>query len=486
MAKKDYSVNVGYPFRTKNLVQPLINGEKAWEKVYEAIIAAKKSIHLCFWGLEGDLELIRKKEEEKSNPDIRKKYTLYNLLYEKSKSGVKVRILIWDSILNAQQQLVDALISVSGSKRTFEVIYQPHPDSLWNYVSIWSWHQKNIIIDDEIAFVGGMNAKGLDWDTSDHHPINLRRSDYNLTGEQRKNIEETKNYKSLNKPRHDYMVYLKGEVAFDVQSNFAERWNFCLDKKYLYSKKATKVVLSTKNTSNTEIKAQIVRTFPATDKNQSVEEGIKNTYINAIRLAEKYIYIEDQYFRSEIIAKTITEAIENNKNLKILIATPPDYLFETDNYYFQSLSNFWTSKSFEIIKKVLPNFVFFFFQTTFVDKSGKRIFVPVNLHAKLMIVDDEWYTIGSANLNDRSLTQDGELNISVQDGSAKELRKKIFSIHLNQDCPDDFNLAYKLWVQLASDNNILWKNNSIKTPKGSIYAYNQKGITPIRTPSTWI
>ena len=57
-------------------------------------------------------------------------------------------------------------------------------------------------------------------------------------------------------------------------------------------------------------------------------------------------------------------------------------------------------------------------------KNNKRLFVPIDLHAKLMIVDDEWYTIGSCNIHDRGFKSDGELNISVHDSSTKELRKK--------------------------------------------------------------
>ena len=153
MANKDYGINIGYPIRDKNFVLPLINGEEAWRTVFNHIKNAEKSIHMCFWALEGNMELIRNKNEVLSDPGRRKKNTLYNILYEKARAGVKVRILLWNYPVNARRQFADPTIGLSGSIGRFEVIYQPHP------LLIGSWHQKTIIIDDKLAFVGGMNAK---------------------------------------------------------------------------------------------------------------------------------------------------------------------------------------------------------------------------------------------------------------------------------------------------------------------------------------
>ena len=478
---KDYRVNTGFPARDKNFVLPLVNGEESWQSVYNHLMSAKKSIHLCFWALEGDLELIRNNNEALMEPKRRKKYTLYDLLYKKTRDGVKVRILLWDYPLNARQNFADTLIRLSGKVGTFEVLYQPHPNSI-----IGSWHQKIMIIDDKIAFVGGMNAKENDWDTSNHLAFDIRRAKHRLTSKERKKINSIKDHEAINPPRHDYMTLILGAIVSDIQLNFVERWNYCISKKYSYFTKATKLEKPKQSQDFSDVRAQIIRTVPPYELQPHGEKGVLETYLKAIRLAEKYIYIEDQYFRSRTLAEEIAKAVKKNNKLKIIIVTPPDYLSgleANERFKLASPSTFWTADSFKIIKSVLPEFVLFFFQSTFIDNHRKRVFVPIDLHAKLMIVDDEWYTIGSCNINERGFETEGELNVAVQHSSAKDLRKKIFSFHLKEQCPDKIDEAFKMWFEHSAYNVRAWKINS--NPKSHIFSFIQKGPLMPMVPKSW-
>ena len=174
MSEKNYFVDSGSAVGN-NIVMPLMNGEEAWGQVYRQINAASKSIHLCFWGLEHGLELIRNSNEILTSPDVRKQNSLYGILQQKKRAGVKIRILLWEYPLNASVNFADVLIRLSGMIGDLEVLYQPHPTEF-----IGSWHQKTIVIDDNIAFVSGMNAKENDWDTSEHLVFDGRRAGYNL------------------------------------------------------------------------------------------------------------------------------------------------------------------------------------------------------------------------------------------------------------------------------------------------------------------
>ena len=62
-------------------------------------------------------------------------------------------------------------------------------------------------------------------------------------------------------------------------------------------------------------------------------------------------------------------------------------------------------------------------------EDGRR--KPVSVHAKLMIVDDVWATVGSANLHRFSLFGNSEMNVSFHDPAvAKQLRVDLFREHL--------------------------------------------------------
>ena len=308
--------------------------------------------------MDDTIELIRKSSDISSEPTRRKQFTLYEILLRKAKEGIKIRVLLWEGAFAISNHLQIRLL---GARGVIDVIYQKHPNNL-----IGSWHQKNIIIDDEIAFVSGMNAKENDWDTIQHKVIDLRRAKFNYSQKERIQIAEKKDYESLNKPRRDYMVYTKGEVVFDIASNFQERWNYCIEKEPLYYK-FSKIALVEKKEYNSVCHAQITRTFPIESKesHKLKEDGILQNYIRAISNAEKYIYIEDQYFRSSQIANAIVETKLRNKDLKIIIVTPPDYLnYDVNNpppdLLFGTHTTFWTSESFNILQKKQTKILFCF------------------------------------------------------------------------------------------------------------------------------
>lgn len=481
MADKNYFIQTGYPVREKNFVLPLINGEEAWKTIYTYLSNAGKSIHLCFWALESDLELIRNSNEMLLDPDHRRKYTLYDILYSKVQAGVKVRILLWDYPANARNPLADALIRLSGDIGIFEVLYQPHPSL------IGSWHQKSIVIDDETAFLGGMNAKGNDWDTSDHLVFDLRRAGFRHTARERTKFSIYKDDKAINPPRHDYMVLVIGQAVTDVQANFVERWNYCISEKMDYYKRTSKLPVPSNPKPYSDVRAQISRTIPIYGPSPQGEKSILESYKRAIVLAEKYIYIEDQYFRSESLSVELANACKKNKQLILIIVTMPAYLTDlepNENYKLGDPRTYWTTESFERIRAVIPDFCLFYLQSSDVDYLGKRVFKTIDLHSKIMIVDDEWYTIGSCNINDRGFETEGELNISVNHNSAKDLRKSIFSKHLNEPCPDDIADAIILWGEHCGYNYRAWKSNS--KPKSFIYPFVQTGpVYEIPFSSKW-
>jgi phosphatidylserine/phosphatidylglycerophosphate/cardiolipin synthase-like enzyme len=80
---------------------------------------------------------------------------------------------------------------------------------------------------------------------------------------------------------------------------------------------------------------------------------------------------------------------------------------------------------------------------------------PVYVHAKIGVVNDEWLSIGSANLNEHSLFNDTELNFVADDaGLARSVRERIWSEHLDEDCrgADPLTVIEQRWRPLLSDD----------------------------------
>lgn len=477
---KNYFIDSGFQVG-KNSVLPLMNGEETWKEVAKQLLLAKKTIHLSFWVLESDHELIREKNEMLTSPQKRSLNTILSYLLKKKSEGVTVRLLLWEYPLTLKESIADLMIRLLGKKGGLEVIYQPYPGTI-----LGSWHQKCIVIDNKVAFLGGMNSRKNDWDTSEHLVFDGRRAEFRLNAEERKKINSAEDYDEINPPRRDYMAMIQGPGVTDVQTNFIERWNYCLTQKMDYYKKASKINPQPRNADYGDSMVQISRTIPKYPGLPQGDFSILTTYIQAIRLAEKYIYIEDQYFRSPTIAKELASAITKNKNLLLFVVTNPDYLSEIepgDYWKIGSISSYWTNESFNIIRGVFPQFFLFYLLSSAIIK-GKRVFKSINIHSKIMIVDDEWFTLGSANINDRSFVLDGELNVSAQDKSAFEFRKRVFSNLLKEQCPDDIYQAAKLWYEHALFNYKAFKAEN--QPKSFVYPFAQNGIINPVLPQLFI
>ncbi len=430
------------------------------------------------------MELLRPTSDQFSPPSRRRRHTLFTLLQRKRSQGVQIKILLWDipAVSALHSLLTNREILQAGLTGLFEVMYQEHPSL------IGSWHQKFIVIDQEIAFVGGMNAKGLDWDTHDHNGIEVRRAEFSMDAPDRRRLPTTRDHTLTNLPRRDYMAKIEGPVVFDVVQNFVERWHYCIRERVNFHSHARPITVRPRPSASGPMAAQLSRTMPDYPGSPGGEKGIRDTYIAAIRAAEHYIYIEDQYFRSATIATELATAMRSNPNLIVLVVCPPDQLSEIDpdptSFAIGSLSSYWTHDTYQTLRGVRSNFVLFFLQTAYLNSSGRVVYVPINIHSKIMIVDDAWYTVGSCNVNDRGFDTEGELNISVEHESAQDFRMRIFSNILGVSSPVDIRAAVNQWYDHARRNNISWNANSM--PRSKVFSFGQRGpLLPI-LPQDWI
>jgi phosphatidylserine/phosphatidylglycerophosphate/cardiolipin synthase-like enzyme len=134
---------------------------------------------------------------------------------------------------------------------------------------------------------------------------------------------------------------------------------------------------------------------------QDVVEG----YLLAIGLAEDFVYLENQYFRDERIGKAIIERHKKNSKLRAIIVIP-SFSEELLRKTGDAVTKFGAALQFEIVDAVLSQMgtnvgVFA------MERADKAV---VYVHSKLLIVDDKFASIGSANANPRSLSMDTELD----------------------------------------------------------------------------
>ncbi|WP_339505623.1 phospholipase D-like domain-containing protein, partial [Pseudomonas sp. RL_105y_Pfl2_101] len=111
------------------------------------------------------------------------------------------------------------------------------------------------------------------------------------------------------------------------------------------------------------------------------------------------------------------------------------------------------------------------------DSPAGKPWMPVYIHSKLMIINDVFTTLGSANINTRSMQVDSELNIAHEWMSVTQaLRRRLWDLHTGQrGSQDDEKDAFKAWQDITDKNKRLQKNKA-KPDASLVEFYYDKAI----------
>ncbi|OWZ06796.1 PhosphoLipase D, partial [Phytophthora megakarya] len=330
------------------------------------------------------------------------------------KRGGNVNILGWASIAGGYMpyniKARDAINTIPPSPLNAAQALYIFDDRV-NLIS--SHHQKTLIITSDnssdknahpVAYVGGMELAIDRWDTIYHNNTSIR---------------DAGGITYTSKGWVDGHIRIHGPAAKDVANNFIARWN----SDYLPCQGLGDTLLDFENppfedipqldytSSNTSAKLgsqsiQITRTFDCTYKHYKEfapqgENSLFRARIKAIKNAKNFIYVEDQYF--VFVPELLDAIMEVMPTIqRLLVVTKEQTNAFTNAGYIKYLY-----QMVEPIRSKYPNK--FKIYTT---KPDRKLLI----HSKLVIIDDVYLSIGSANWNRRSMTADSELNADVVDG----------------------------------------------------------------------
>jgi phosphatidylserine/phosphatidylglycerophosphate/cardiolipin synthase-like enzyme len=382
----------GTPPRYHNRVQPLIHGEHYFAKLLEALGGAEQYVFVIGWCLTPDLPLCR--DTKAALLSSRVKEVLAN-----TARRVPVRVLLWSG---APRMFKPDTEMVEDARRDLEAYPNIDLQCRLDRTAHFSHchHQKAVVIDGRIAFVGGLDLstfQGDRWDTAQHA------------------LRAGPNW-------HDVQVCIEGEAVADVEENFRQRWRAVTAEAELPRRHPTP-------DHSGNVPVQIVRTIPKGVYKFAPrgEYGIHHAYIHAIRGAKRFIYIENQYLWSPEIVEALIAAMDKRRDgpFRIVIVLPA-----------RAYDGKWDND--QRVQKLRDadggrGMVSVFCPYTSGPSGGRHAFSyrPTYVHAKVMIVDDQWATIGSANLNDRGLLTDGEIMALIHDHDvARNLRIDLWAEHL--------------------------------------------------------
>ncbi len=296
-------------------------------------------------------------------------------------------MLLWDySILYALER--EPLPAVQLNWRTPSNVVVRLDDALPMGAS---HHQKIVIVDDVLAFCGGMDIAINRWDTEDHRPRNPERRS-----------PSGKPYG----PYHDAQLVLDGPAAGCLAELVRARWKRATGEDIEAVDEASSIWPEDVDPDFDSVVAGIARTLPEDDDQEAVRE-IRELYLESIRQAERYIYIENQYLTVDEIGDALASRMQDQTGLEALILTPdrPHGWLETKTMGVGQ-AQFMARLDDPAIRDRIR------FVNACTGEGKKQ--VPVFIHAKLMIVDDRLLRVGSSNLNNRSMGLDSECDIAIE------------------------------------------------------------------------
>jgi phosphatidylserine/phosphatidylglycerophosphate/cardiolipin synthase-like enzyme len=264
-------------------------------------------------------------------------------------------------------------------------------------------HQKIIVIDDRLAFCGGIDMTADRWDTREHLDRDGRRR-RPTTG---------RRYG----PWHDASMAIDGDAARALGDLARDRWHRAGGERIDPPGQDSDPWPERLRPQFRDVDVAVARTRGAGEDEPAVRE-IEALFARMIRRARRFIYAENQYFASRAVAAAIAERLAEPDPPEIVIVNPR----KQDGWLEEEVMGGARAGLMRALGRI---------------DSGKRlrVYSPVTakgediyVHAKLMIVDDEMLRVGSANLNNRSMGLDSECDLLIDCGADPDCRRAIAAV----------------------------------------------------------
>ena len=349
-----------------------------------AMLAAKKQILLIGWDFDTRIQL-----DHEASDEAPATLGAFISWLAKHRPQVSVHILRWDwgaTKLLARGTTVLRLIDWARTRQVKFKLDGAHPAGA-------SHHQKIVVIDDRLAFCGGIDMTATRWDTREHRDGDNRR----------KRPTTGRHYR----PWHDATMAVDGAAAQALGELSRERWVTAGGDPIEAPKVDSDPWPAELEPHFRDAEVAIARTRAEHEGVAEVRE-IEALYVDMIARARRYAYFENQFFASRVVAEVIAKRLQESDGPEFVIVNPKsaegwieeEVMDPARARLLQSLRDRDHDRRLRVYTPVTP--------------AGCDIYV----HSKIGIVDGELLRVGSANLNNRSMGLDSECDLLIDCGRA--------------------------------------------------------------------
>ncbi|MDO9440083.1 MAG: phospholipase D-like domain-containing protein [Beijerinckiaceae bacterium] len=358
----------------------IVDAEDYFRCVKDAILQARHSVYLIGWDFDPRIEF------EPAGGTIEGPNRVGDFLkwIGRSRPDLGVHVLKWD--LGVLPTLGPGLLAMKMLDWTTSKNIQFRLDKARPLGSVL--HQKVVVIDDALAFCGGIDMTLDRWDTRAH-----------LDNDPRRREPGGKAYE----PWHDATSAVSGPAARALGDLARAAWLRATDVDLEPAPPRDALWPRGLKASLEDVMIAIARTHPDGEDEDEIRE-IETLYLDCIAQARRTIYFESQYFASRRIAEAMAKRLSEDDGPEIVVINP----LSADGVLEAAVMDTARARLLKLVKAA--------------DRHGRfRIYTPVTaggqpiyVHAKISIVDDRLLRVGSSNLNNRSQGYDTECDIALE------------------------------------------------------------------------
>ena len=394
----------------------LIDGDAYFKAFVAAAQQARRSILITGWDFHSRTRLLCGGDGAQDR-ELQLGEFLNSLV--KRNRELQIHVLIWDFPM------------IFGVDREWSPIYglgwQPRRRVHFRYDNTHpvggSHHQKIVVIDDVVAFNGGIDLTSRRWDTCAHAADDALRVSHG----------------SPYPPFHDLMMAVEGDAAAALGELVRERWRLATGdtlqpvsvrkSRWSIHRRSTRVVSNVSPWPQTvdadvrDVEVAISRTQPPTNGSAGIRE-VEALFVDMIAAARRSIYVENQYFTADGVGNALAQRLSEQDGPEVIVLV-------------RRLSHGWLeelameSRRAALIRRLREADKFNRLRILYPHIEGLRQGTCIDVHAKLLIVDDDFARIGSANLANRSMGMDTECDLTIHADGRKDVSDAVRRLRCN-------------------------------------------------------
>ncbi|MGB6220780.1 VTT domain-containing protein [Haloferula sp.] len=364
----------------------LLSGQDYFSAFRESVLLAEREVLLLAWDISGSIEMIRTPEDDDGYPSCLADFLIAVL---DEKPDLEIRILLWDYsvvYLAEREWLPFTRWKEPGHPR----LHFETDDAIAVGAS---HHQKLVVVDGVLAFCGGIDLSAWRWDRPEH-----RAED-----EKRRNPQG-----SPYQPYHDIQLVLTGPVVGDLRDLVMMRWKRATGEEISDLRSSRKDVPWPESVSVDfeDEELALALTF-AQYEDYPPSRHIEQLHLDLIASAGRYLYIENQYLSSHTIVEALADRLREVDGPEVVLVLTR----EAGGWAEEGTLGLLRDRLLEILADadLHERLTSCYPHAEDGDGSASQVYV----HAKLLIADDRMFLTGSANLSNRSMKVDSEVDVAV-------------------------------------------------------------------------